>query len=112
MAAETPAAGAAPTQVPPTSVSPPAAPTPAPEQGEAFDITNAARDAMGDVSSFAFEMNITLKVQGSDVMMAYDGDGFFHYSSATLTLATPTETVDRKVIVADRSYVFDASTVS
>ena len=66
---------------------------------------------MGDVSSFAFEMNIALKVQGSDVMMAYAGDGFFHYSSANLTLTTPAETVDKKVIVADRSYVFDPSSV-
>ena len=37
--------------------------------------------------------------------------GSHGYNSATLTLATPDETVDKKVIATHRSYVFDPSTV-
>ena len=69
---------------------------------------------MSDAASFAFEMNIALKVPGGDVMMTYTGDALikYDYSSATLTFATPNETADRKIIVADKSYVFDPSTTS
>ena len=47
-------------------------------------------------------------------MMTYTGDALikYDYSSATLTFATPNETADRKIIVADKSYVFDPSTTS
>ena len=67
---------------------------------------------MDDVQGFAFQMDVAVEIDGGDVMMTYAGDGLFNYSSATLTLATPVETADRKIIVADKSYVFDASTVS
>ena len=98
----------------PTSTPVPPTPTTTPTPGEAFDIIDAARNAMSDAASFAFEMNIALKVPGGDVMMTYTGDALikYDYSSATLTFATPNETADRKIIVADKSYVFDPSTTS
>ena len=65
---------------------------------------------MDDVEGFAFQMDVAVEIDGGDVMMTYAGDGLFNYSSATLTLATPAEKTDSKIIVADRSYVFDPST--
>ena len=67
---------------------------------------------MDDVEGFAFQMDVAVEIDGDDVMMTYAGDGLFNYSSATLTFATPNETAEKKIIVADKSYVFDASTVS
>ena len=48
--------------------------------------------------------------------MTYAGDaliksGSHDYHSATLTLTTPDETIDKKVIATNHSYVFDPSTV-
>ena len=67
---------------------------------------------MDALQGFAFQMDVAVEIDGDDVMMTYAGDGLFNYSSATLTFATPNETAEKKIIVADKSYVFDASTVS
>ena len=67
---------------------------------------------MDDVKGFAFEMDVAVEIDGGDVTLTYSGDGLFNYSYATLTLATPAETAEKQVIVAGRSYVFDASTVT
>ena len=66
---------------------------------------------MDDFRGFAFEMDVTVEVGDREVMLAYAGEGLFNYSSATLTVATHGQTSEKKFIVADRSYVFDASAV-
>ena len=67
-----------------------------------------------DAEGFAFEINVKLKFQRGDVTMTYAGDALIEngYKCATLTLITPVETFERKIIVVGKSYVFDPSTMS
>ncbi len=85
-------------------------PTATPTPGPAFRIINESRDQMDDPRGFAFEVDVTVNIDGSEVLLTYVGEGLFNYSSATVTVAAPAETVETKVIVADKGYVFDAST--
>ena len=93
----------------PTSTpSPTATPTP----GPAFDLTNDARRALDNFTGFAFEMNVSVEVDGKDITLTYAGEGLFNYTTATLSVAGLDETFDKKIIVADRNYVFDESNFS
>ena len=67
---------------------------------------------MDDFWGFAFEMEVVVKIDDDEVVLTYSGEGLFDYSSATVTVATPGETAKTRVIVADKGYVFDASTIT
>lgn len=67
---------------------------------------------MDDFRGFAFEMDVTVEVGDEEIILTYAGEGLFNYSSATLTVAAPGLASETKFIVADRSYVFDASAVA
>ena len=67
---------------------------------------------MDDFWGFAFEMEVVVKIDDDEVVLTYSGEGLFDYSSATVTVATPGETAKTRVIVADKSYVFNASTIT
>lgn len=64
---------------------------------------------MDDFRGFAFELDVIVEVDGRDVGLTYKGDGLFNYSHAELALDAQGEMSDTNVIVADKSYVFDAS---
>ena len=115
-ATPTPAPTSAPVEnpVPASNIPfPTATPTPTstPTPGPAYGIINDARDLLDDFKGFAFEMDVSVEVGDGEIMLSYAGEGLFNYSSATLTVAAPGETAEKKLIVADRSYVFDAMAI-
>ena len=67
---------------------------------------------MDDPRGFAFEADVVVNIDGGEVVLTYAGEGLFNYSSATVTVYAPAETVETNVIVADKGYVFDASTMT
>ncbi len=87
-------------------------PTATPTPGPAYSIINEARDLMDDFRGFAFEVDVAVNTDGGEIVLTYAGEGLFNYSSASVTVATPSQTAETNVIVADKGYVFDASTIS